>query len=538
VSSCLGIYIEERLIKYAKVVKEKDSIKIEAFNVEFYENLKDTLSKIIEETNSEKTPISINISNELYNYFDVFAMLSKKDMQNSIDLEFEEHCSNKGYNKDAVDTRYILIGTGGENERFKVLHVAANKTDIAKKTKDFGKNKISYFMPISTSITNLIDVKPVDNLAIVNIEKDVKITTIVQGQIFRVDILENGMSAILDEINQNENSMKKTYEICKNITIYNQDNQKDSDSVDYATQIMPYLNQMVADCKKVIEQACDNVNKIYITGLGIVINNLDLYFQEYIPNAKCELLKPYFIESASVNIPLKEYLEVSSAVALALDGLGFSKEELNFATKKGKKDIKSMFSNFSIKNINLDGPLNVLEKLIIRGISATVIVVLGFIVFSTLVINRIETQKIEVSAEMEKVQQELAKMENDFIQVQHQTVKYKEWIDAVNKYRQTTEEIQNDRIIAKNAMPNLLNKIENVIPEQVQLISVYNDTNDHIVIKAQAKKYEQLGYFKALIETERILVNVKETSGYKEVTQDNHSKENTMIMIIIEGELP
>ena len=74
--SCLGIYIEENIIKYAKVQKEKETIKVEAFNVEFYENLGETLDKIVRETYSYNIPISVNISNELYNYFDVFAMLS------------------------------------------------------------------------------------------------------------------------------------------------------------------------------------------------------------------------------------------------------------------------------------------------------------------------------------------------------------------------------------------------------------------------------------------------------------------------------
>ena len=37
-----------------------------------------------------------------------------------------------------------------------------------------------------------------------------------------------------------------------------------------------------------------NVTKIYLTGAGTVINNLDLYFQEYMINTKCEILRPYF----------------------------------------------------------------------------------------------------------------------------------------------------------------------------------------------------------------------------------------------------
>ena len=68
---CLGIYIEDDVIKYSKVDKNKDLLKIESCNVEFYDKSKivQTLEKIIRETFSAKDAISINISNELYNFF-------------------------------------------------------------------------------------------------------------------------------------------------------------------------------------------------------------------------------------------------------------------------------------------------------------------------------------------------------------------------------------------------------------------------------------------------------------------------------------
>ena len=65
-SSCLGIYVDKNLIKYAKLKKVRDTFKVEAFNVEVFENLEKALIKVIDETNSYKVPISINISNELY----------------------------------------------------------------------------------------------------------------------------------------------------------------------------------------------------------------------------------------------------------------------------------------------------------------------------------------------------------------------------------------------------------------------------------------------------------------------------------------
>ena len=38
-SNCLGLYIEENLIKYAKVSKDHDNLKVESFGVKFYDKL-------------------------------------------------------------------------------------------------------------------------------------------------------------------------------------------------------------------------------------------------------------------------------------------------------------------------------------------------------------------------------------------------------------------------------------------------------------------------------------------------------------------
>ena len=45
-----------------------------------------------------------------------------------------------------------------------------------------------------------------------------------------------------------------------------------------------------------------------------------------------------------------------------------------------------------------------------------------------------------------------------------------------------------------------------VIPKMVKVISITNTTDTHIVIKAEAEKYEQLGYFKAVLSTSNILI--------------------------------
>ena len=40
-ASCLGLYIEKNLIKYAKVSKDKNLKKVEAFGIKFYDKIED-----------------------------------------------------------------------------------------------------------------------------------------------------------------------------------------------------------------------------------------------------------------------------------------------------------------------------------------------------------------------------------------------------------------------------------------------------------------------------------------------------------------
>ena len=129
-ASCLGLYIESNVIKYAKVTKEREVLKIEAFGIKFYDKLNDAIKQIISETFSYKTPISVNLSEEMYNYFYMFNLLNKNDLKKAIDTEFESYCYDKNLNKNAFEGRYALSNVIDDKDKIKVIHVSANKTTI------------------------------------------------------------------------------------------------------------------------------------------------------------------------------------------------------------------------------------------------------------------------------------------------------------------------------------------------------------------------------------------------------------------------
>ncbi len=537
--SSLGVYIDQGVIKYAKLQKEKDSIKVEAFNVEFYdqENLIPTLNKIITETNSAKVPICVNISDELYNYFEVFSRLEKKDIKKSVDLEFDLLCSEKGYDVKTLETRYILMNSTENPEKYKVLYIAANKSEINSKTKLFEKCKINSLTPISTSITNLVEIDEKDNAIIVNIENETKITTIIEGQIFRVDMLQEGMGSILEEINKTENSNKKSYEVCKNITIYSQDTDSSGDDGEYMEVIKRVLKKIVTEIREILESSFTQIDTIYITGLGTAINNIDLFFQEYISTVKCEILKPFFAESGSVKVPIKEYIEVNSAIALALNGIGFLNKDLNFTgTVKLSMDADVGDILRQLKTIKFGGgtagsenPLDKDEKLFIRLIVCALIVLVTYIGFGKYSLKTIETKQEEVATAQTNAMVELQKIQNDIDKVNAEAEAYELSLETLKKLSDEMNNSEENRVIEKFAIPKFLNRTMSIMPEDAKITSIRNSEDTTIEICIEAEEYEQLGYFMAALRTNNILENVRSTTG---IMQED------IVKVVIEGELP
>ena len=281
--SCLGLYIENNLIKYAKVTKERELVKVDSFGVKFYDKIGDAINQIISETFSYKIPISINLSEETYQYFYFSKLLNKNDLKKAIETEFDSYCYEKGYNRNALETRYALVPDVQENDKIKVIYMSVNKAEINKKIQDFNGNSISQIVPLAMSIPNVADIKTKENILIVNMEEHTTITTILGEKIYSVDKLEEGMESILTSISEKENSYAKAYEICKNTTIYTMEGKEllqENENL-YLQDIMPTLYNIVQKIKDFVDNSLNRIDKIYITGTATVINNIDLYFQEY-----------------------------------------------------------------------------------------------------------------------------------------------------------------------------------------------------------------------------------------------------------------
>lgn len=542
-SSCLGLYIENNLIKYAKVTKDRDFIKVDAFGIKFYDKMEEAINQIVSETYSYKTPISINLSEEMYQYFYFFNLLNKNDLKKAIETEFESYCYDKGYNRNALETRYALVPDIQDEEKIKAIYITTNKAEINKKIQELDGNQISNIFPLPMCISNIVDVKPKENSVIVNLEGKTTLTTIIDQKIYSVDKLEEGMETILSNISEKENSYSKAYEICKNTTIYTMEGKEllQEGENAYLEDIMPTLYNIVQKIKENIDNSLNRIDRIYITGIGSSINNIDLYFQEYFSNVKCEILKPYFI-SDNVKINIKDYIEVNSAIALAVQGLGFGIKNLNFKKpsfsdkmpewlkfgpkEKDKESNKKFKFNFNL-NLDLKADLDKTEKWLLRTISGILTFIIIYSVITMLL--KSETDKKTKQAEniMQQTSTEMAKVDSDIQKLNNKSSNYQKMTENLKKYSEEAEE----NLKTKNAIPMLLTRIMNVIPKGVTITSIENKTDSHIVINAQSADYDLLGFFKGSLIVEGVLdpSTVVSTSGIKQ---------NGIVKIVIEGDLP
>ncbi len=540
-TNCLGLYIEEHLIKYAKVSKDHDQIKVDTFGLKFYDKIGEAIEQVINETYSQKTPISINLSEEMYNYFEMFALLSKSDLQKVVKTEFEAYCSDKGYNPNVFETRYAVVTENNDKEKVKVIHIADNKIELNKRIQMINGYKLANVSPLSMSIPNLInfDKNENENVMIVNMEDTTTVTTILDKNIYKIEQIEEGSKDFLSKINLKENSYSKAYEICKNTTIYTSEGKElQEEQSNYLEEIMPVLYSIVTKVKEMVDSNADLIKKVYITGTAALINNVDLYFQEYLDHVSCEILRPYFIETTG-DISIKDYIEVNSAVSLGLMGIGEGITGMNFKNKtlsdkipdwlkieinpgKSEKEKKNLGGMFTW---DLGQKLDKTEHSLLRIATALLLLAIIYCAFSGLLASQMNQKEQEAQESILATKEQIELANSDVEKIQSRTNQYTSMIKDL-------EEANNkiaDRMKTRNSIPNLLNQIMSTVPQNVQLTSIENTADRHIVIHAQSDKYEQLGYLKAKIKTDVILTNVISTAG---------EKDNNVVTVVIEGDLP
>ena len=530
--SCLGLYVENNLIKYAKISKDNSKTKIENYGIKFYDNLDEAIKQIVDETFSFKIPISINIAHEKYTNIEIFGLLSETDQKKSLKTEFEYFCNETGKNRLTLEYRTIVSDIIADRDKKNALYAFVEKGNIAERIQLLDSYRLGNISPVALTIPNLAN-KEADNTMFINLEGRTEITTVVNGNPVRVNIIDTGMEEILQKIAEKENSVSKAYEVCKNTTLYTAGSQNlQTENSDYLEQIIPFMFKIVDETKKIITENDINIDKIYLTGSGTIINNIDLYFQENFLNSKCEILAPHFVDRNSLKLNIRDYIEVNSAISLAMQYLEKSNRNINFSTNSETwdrikealtSDVKSLGGSKKERRIvNLP---KIGQLAFARFAYSMFILLVIYIAITSFIGNRIDKKK-EAAEEVI----------NDTKEKTTALATKTELVDSrAENYEHILEQLQeaNDRVstayLSKNAIPNLLNEIMFAIPKEVQILSIKNTEDKHVTIQAQSEGYQYLGYLKSEIQNQAILLNVTSTSG---------TRVSDKIQVTIEGDLP
>ena len=319
-ASALGIFIDRNIIKYAKLNGTKDKLKVESYGMKYGENHKELLKQIIEETNSSKNNVVINAAEIHYEETSIFSMLKKKDYDKAVEVAYEEIIDKQKLRPELLEYGYILSKNPADSEKLHVLLGIQEKGAMETRANLFGQNVMLYSqMPIGISILNIYE-NPLPAL-IVNIEEDTYITEIYDTEPIKVTRIAIGTKNIIDTINNEENSISKSYEVLRNMVLPTDDmDQISFEGNEYAPVIVSEVMKIVSEIKSVMKKRPGIYKKIYISGTGATISNLETFIEKLIDDVECDILRPAGIEGQK-KVAIKEYVDVNSAIALACEAL-------------------------------------------------------------------------------------------------------------------------------------------------------------------------------------------------------------------------
>ena len=319
-ASALGIFIDRNIIKYAKLNGTKDKLKVESYGMKYGENHKELLKQIIEETNSSKNNVVINAAEIHYEETSIFSMLKKKDYDKAVEVAYEEIVDKQKLRPELLEYGYILSKNPADSEKLHVLLGIQEKGAMETRANLFGQNVMLYSqMPIGISISNIYE-SPLPAL-IVNIEEDTYITEIYDTEPIKVTRIATGTRNIINTINNEENSISKSYEVLRNMVLPTDDmDQISFEGNEYAPIIVSEIMKIVSEIKAVINKRPGIYKKIYITGTGATISNVETFIEKLIDDVECDILRPAGIE-VQKKVAIKEYVDVNSAISLACEAL-------------------------------------------------------------------------------------------------------------------------------------------------------------------------------------------------------------------------
>lgn len=534
-SSCLGFYVSDGLVKYAKITMDHSkNMTIENYGIRFTKgNVKSVLNSIIEETNSSQDLIAINPQNDWFIGYTMFNQGNSKNFAGDVaKLEFESWCEKNG--KIPAKYSYVYSIAEGLNKELKynaALNVIEKET--INQFSEIENTKVTHMVPVPFLINRLVPNEE-KNYILVNLDEKLSINVVKDHQMVDFKFYEFGMKALLDQFSKELGSYQKAYEACRQLNVYSDEENNNDKRLEEIAE--PILQEILRSVAVVVNKYRQDIHKVILTGYGSIFTNIDVLFREYL-NCKCDFLKPNFLKVKNDEKNIMEIVETVPAMALALEGVYPQQVALNYikgngnllkkfdqlvGKSKGKGEAKASHKkkNFVInENIYLS----------VAGCVAIVscLCLIAYFTFSFLYMRNVNATLNHIQEAQIEVNEQITKINADISYINKNKNEYKKINDKV---KEIVEEIEENKV-SKYSTYNVASFLQNiikVIPKNVRLVSISSDDNKNIVIKAESSSYANLGYFVSALKISGTLNNIQ----IKDV------QNSTTTIIEIGGELP
>lgn len=561
--NCLGIYMSDKTVKYAKLANESGSaVRVIAYGAKSHlGNKVEVIKDIITATGSDNIPVCLNVENSQTHKIEVLRQISKKDIAGLIDLEVLDYTKSDEVSNSAVEYKYILLDSKVSRDNAEANIIIANKQEIEKLVSNDDLQITSmYDLPY---ILDEIAPRNIHNYAIINMSDTTDLVIVQEDRLVDVQKMDFGMSKIFVDLPEVLGSSQKSYEVLKSTNVYT--DQENVNNPEVERIIEPILQDALNRLQARFEELKYNIEKIYLAGDISLFINSDLLFQEYF-DISTEKLKPFFIDVGDVNYNLSEITEATAAFALAYEGLFVKRPEIDmirqtniFAKALKSKQVRgaseintakpSPFSKFAstVKDerskskpkansttlgfgfINFTKVIPVLVFLV----TALAVLTTSYIIATNIYIDAVDAEVLKINQETDNVKDVTKVVESDISKIKTNSNSYKKFVDYIQSTTAKIEKGEIGRTSTYNVALFML-KVTKHIPTDVRLISIESDSDKNIAMVAQATSYAELGYLVSQMKFQGILNDVK----ILEVQHNDVATGSNVIRATIGGVLP
>ena len=562
--SCLGIYFSDNVIRYAKLVTDSaNNVRLDHYGTRIAKGIrKDIVESIIDETSSAEIPIVTNVLNE--NLVEVSIFDQAQESQYSPDimkLEFETWCEKNQKTPDKYKYVYKLSDYRTAENKHNGILCISSKDDIEQSTK-INDTVAQAVYPSKLLYTDLAP-QDVSNYIIVNLDEKLSIETVINRRMFDYKLYTIGIADVLSAVEMKLGNYQRAYAACKQLNVYTEG--EDTNDKEVASIVEPILQEILRNIASVVEANKDTISRVYITGMGIIFNNMDVLLTEYL-GIKTSILKPKFLSDTSDVRSIAEVLETTQAMVMAYNFLMNKNRFLDYVKRvpeKKKNDfienIKAKFSSVKFKKkenkqkepaenatrndvstadqvkeqkkINIKIPeieKNVALNVMVSLATIATLIFIAYLAFTVIYTTTNNKMIADVTNKINALNGEIAKANSDILYIQSNTKEYTDINDDVDTLVSQIQTGQIGKVSTYN-VASFLQKLIKVIPKNVTLDTLKSDDNKNVIITMYSNKYADLGYFVAQLKLEGILNSVK-------VNKIENSADK--ITIEIGGELP